>query len=196
VLCAVCKRPLHEGAAACIVCGAPTQPNSAPAVTAPGSSFVPGAVDTYAVTQPSPIPQANATATQVSAVSHAQRFAPAATAPPITVQGVTVGEGPAVPLPPTYQVQYAPNQHAPFPQGGPMPMQPVQNNYWATIAFVCGLLGLVPFFIGFALCLVAVVCGIFGISRASDLPDGRGRGFAIAGLVLGLVFLVPAGCGI
>jgi hypothetical protein len=66
----------------------------------------------------------------------------------------------------------------------------------ATASFVCGMLGLVPFWIGFTLCILAIVFGALGMQRAAFLPDARGRGLAIAGLVLGILFLLPAGCGL
>lgn len=70
------------------------------------------------------------------------------------------------------------------------------HNHAATAAFICGLLGLVPLWIGFVLCIVAIVCGIIGIQHAGRTPDQQGRSFAIAGLVLALVFILPAACGI
>jgi hypothetical protein len=70
------------------------------------------------------------------------------------------------------------------------------QNEVAVVSFVCGLLGLVPLWLGFVLCVVAIVCGIVGIQQSASLPGERGKGLAIAGLVLGLVFILPAGCGL
>jgi len=70
------------------------------------------------------------------------------------------------------------------------------QNQMATIGFVCGLLGLFPFWIGFVLCIVAIVCSGFGMQHANRLPGQRGKGLAIAGLILGIVFIVPASCGL
>lgn len=88
------------------------------------------------------------------------------------------------------------------PRSGAHPMalrgapDPARDNNLAVAALVCGLLGLLPLWVGFALCLIAIGCGIAGIQRAATLPGQRGRGMAIAGLVLGLVFLFPASCGL
>jgi hypothetical protein len=71
-----------------------------------------------------------------------------------------------------------------------------RNNSLALAAFICGVLGLVPFWIGFVLCILAIVLGSFAIQHANRLPDRRGKGLAIAGLVLGIVFLLPASCGL
>ena len=51
-------------------------------------------------------------------------------------------------------------------------------NYIAIASFVCALLGLIPFWIGFALCVLAIALGIGALWKG---PQGRGRGFAIAG---------------
>jgi hypothetical protein len=58
------------------------------------------------------------------------------------------------------------------------------------------MLGLVPLWIGFVLCIAAIVLGGFAMQHANRLPDGRGRGLAIAGLVLGICFIFPASCGL
>jgi hypothetical protein len=112
--------------------------------------------------------------------------------------------------PPGYapsNVGYAPGAPPPpVPMGYPpppayYPQQPMvgvgdRSNSLAVASFVCGILGLVPFWVGFILCVAAIVMGAFGIQQANRLPDQRGKGLAIAGLVLGIVFIVPAGCGL
>jgi hypothetical protein len=50
----------------------------------------------------------------------------------------------------------------------------------AIISLICGLLGCIPFVTG----LAAVILGIVGIKKTKD-PMVKGRGLAIAGLVLG-----------
>jgi len=97
----------------------------------------------------------------------------------------------------------APNQQlASPPQYGLAPMAPsvplapdAPGNPLATAGFICGLLGLIPFWVGFALCILAITLSAVGLAKAGTLA-GRGRGLAIAGLVLGIVFLGPAACGI
>jgi hypothetical protein len=71
-----------------------------------------------------------------------------------------------------------------------------RSNTLAVAAFICGVLGLVPFWVGFVLCIAAIVLGGFAIQHANRLPDQRGKGLAIAGLVLGIAFIVPASCGL
>ena len=73
---------------------------------------------------------------------------------------------------------------------------PVPQNQVAVVSLVCGILGLVPFWIGFILCVIAISCGVVGIQTAAKHPGEPGRGMAIAGLVLGLIFIIPAGCGL
>ena len=69
-----------------------------------------------------------------------------------------------------------------------------QKNGLAVAGFVCGLLGLFPFWIGFILCILAIIFSSIALSR-SGKRGGAGRGLAIAGLVLGIVFFVPAMLG-
>ena len=69
------------------------------------------------------------------------------------------------------------------------------SNGYAIAGLVCGLLGLFPFWIGFILCVLAIVFSGIGLSHASRY-GGVGRGPAVAGLVLGILFIVPASCGI
>jgi hypothetical protein len=162
--CAVCKRPLFEGATACIVCGAPVAPPvaTAPTVIAP---------QPYGYGTPPPRPNA----------------------PPIvdTYAPSNVGYGPRVPPAPPV-VGYP--QPMPYYPRAPAIGDP--NNSLAIASFICGILGLVPFWIGFLLCIVAIVLGGFALQHANRLPDRRGKGLAIAGLVLGIVFIAPASCGL
>ena len=83
------------------------------------------------------------------------------------------------------------------PYRAPMtPMALAQENGMAVTSFVCGLLGLVPLWIGFVLCILAVIFGVLGLQRANGVAMGKGRGLAIAGIVLGLLFVLPASCGL
>lgn len=57
----------------------------------------------------------------------------------------------------------------------------------ATAALVCGIVGLLLFFV-LALCVVAIVLGAIALSRAKEAPGpGDGRGRAVVGLVLGII---------
>lgn len=40
-------------------------------------------------------------------------------------------------------------------------------------------------------CLGAVICGVAGLRRASTEPHRRGRRYAVVGIVLGLLLLLP-----
>ncbi len=90
-----------------------------------------------------------------------------------------------------------PNALAPYPmmmQQPPMPVAQQGTPGLAIASLICGLLGLVPFWIGFILCLLAIT---FGAIVLSGTRSGQpGRGLAITGLVCGLVFLLPAACGL
>jgi hypothetical protein len=217
VNCAVCKRPLFDGATACIVCGAPVSPPAPTAGLGPAPAPRPMPItDAYAPTyrsaeapprQPAnpfapPPQQANPFAPPPQQPTangygpppqqanpfapppqHANPFAP----PP--QQAIASGYGPGVPPPPPIAA-YPAHYYAP-----PLSRSDPQNTM-ATIGFICGLLGLVPFWIGFLLCITAIVCSGFGLQHSNRLPGQRGRGLAIAGLVLGIVFIVPAGCGL
>lgn len=82
-----------------------------------------------------------------------------------------------------------PPSFPPAPPPGPQDIPYVAPPRWHTSAaavasVVLGFLGCVPFVAG----LLAVAFGVVGIRRTRD-PGIRGRGLAIAGLVLGLVSL-------
>jgi hypothetical protein len=127
------------------------------------------------------------------------------------------------PVPPTTAAPYAPTMvsgiptpppapsnalapYAPPPPYGAYPMMPPMPMSMqapmsqqgtpglAVAALICGLLGWIPFWIGFILCILAI---IFASIVLSSTPSGRpGRGLAITGLVFGLVLLLPAACGL
>ena len=93
--------------------------------------------------------------------------------------------------------------YSPPPYGyNAYPMMPVQQAPMssqgtpgmAVAALICGLLGWIPFWIGFILCILAI---IFASIVLSQTRSGQpGRGLAITGLVFGLVLLLPAACGL
>ena len=230
VNCAVCKRPLFDGATACIVCGAPVSPPGAGQgpMGAPQQQQMP-ITDAYAPTYrsaeapraqpyeaPPPNPfapqqQANPFAPQQAQQQQQQQANPFAPpqppanpfAPqqaqqqqqqvnpfaPQQAQPMANGYGPGIPPPPPITAYPAQYYAPPLSRSDP-------QNVMATVGFICGLFGLVPFWIGFMLCIAAIVCSGFGLQHSARLPGQRGRGLAIAGLVLGIVFILPAGCGL
>jgi hypothetical protein len=67
-------------------------------------------------------------------------------------------------------------------------------NSEAVAGFILGLLGYLPL-VGLACCLSGIYFSSRGLQRAAALQN-RGHGLAVAGMVLSLVFLVPAtACG-
>ncbi|HEY2365305.1 MAG TPA: DUF4190 domain-containing protein, partial [Polyangiaceae bacterium] len=103
------------------------------------------------------------------------------------------------PVPSNALAPYGP----PMPYGYPMQMPPPMSMQpmsqqgtpgLAVAALICGLLGWIPFWIGFILCILAI---IFSSIVLSNTRSGQpGRGLAITGLVFGLVLLLPAACGL
>lgn len=91
----------------------------------------------------------------------------------------------------------APYGQYPMQMPPPMSMQPMSQQGTpglAVAALICGLLGWIPFWIGFVLCILAI---IFASIVLSSTRSGQpGRGLAITGLVFGLVLLLPAACGL
>lgn len=137
---------------------------------------------------------------------------PAPVAPPARLEAPppTMHSGPMQPLAP--YAPYAPPPPAPYapPPLAPYPPPPYPMSYPGSVpaqplapqgtpglaiaALVCGLLGWIPLWIGFILCLLAITFG--GVVLAQTRPGQHGRGLAITGLVFGLVLLLPAACGL
>ncbi len=76
----------------------------------------------------------------------------------------------------------------------PGPVQVLPSNGEAIAGFIFGILGYVPL-LGFVCCLLGIYFSSKGLKRAQVL-DNSGHGLAVAGMVLSIVFLVPAtACG-
>lgn len=101
-------------------------------------------------------------------------------------------------MPPGYQPSsyYPPTSDygiPPYPPVAPTASQ--RTSGFAIASLVLGILGCTPVWIGFVLCVLAIVFGGIGISKTG--PGGAGgRGLAIAGLILGCLFLIPAAFGL
>ena len=68
------------------------------------------------------------------------------------------------------------------------------SNGEAIAGFIFGILGYVPL-LGFVCCLLGIYFSSRGLKRA-QLIENSGHGLAVAGMVLSIVFLVPAtACG-
>ena len=70
------------------------------------------------------------------------------------------------------------------------PSLPLESNAEAVAGFVLGLCGHLPL-LGFVCCLLGIYFSGRGLKRAGRLQN-RGHGLAVAGMVLSIVFLVPA----
>jgi hypothetical protein len=75
--------------------------------------------------------------------------------------------------------------------GKPAPPTPAQVNGDAVAGFVLGLLGYVPL-VGLICCLLGIYFSGRGLKQAAVLENSRGHGLALAGMVLSIVFLLPA----
>ncbi|MBO3751500.1 DUF4190 domain-containing protein [Streptosporangiaceae bacterium NEAU-GS5] len=92
--------------------------------------------------------------------------------------------------PPNYYGQQYPPYGQPAPQ--PVYVQAPQTSGLATASLVLGIIGILGGWCVFGIpCLMAIILGHLGLN---DTKDGRraGRGSAVAGLVLGYLFIVPA----
>ena len=66
------------------------------------------------------------------------------------------------------------------------------KNMPGLLAYYCGVFSLIPC-VALLLGPAAVVLGIFGLKRAAEHPEARGKGHAWAGIILGgLTFLANA----
>ncbi len=74
----------------------------------------------------------------------------------------------------------------------PVLVQPANSE--AIAGFILGILGYIPF-LGFVCCLLGIFFSSRGLKRAAQM-ENSGHGLAVAGMVLSIVFLVPAtACG-
>jgi len=85
---------------------------------------------------------------------------------------------------------YGPGQYPPAPQYGPPGYGPPpgQSNGMAVTGMVCGIIGLVLFWlpvVGWILAILGIIFGGVGIAKAN--AGGPNKGMAIAGVVLGIV---------
>jgi hypothetical protein len=146
----------------------------------------------------SPRPQPNVVITPAPMPQYGPPVPPTTAAPyaPTMHSGMPMA---APPVPSNPLVPYAPPPQYAYPMQMPPPMsmQPMSQQGTpglAVAALVCGLLGWIPFWIGFILCILAI---IFSSIVLSNTRSGQqGRGLAITGLVFGLVLLLPAACGL
>lgn len=91
------------------------------------------------------------------------------------------------------QSNYPPNMPPGMPPtmpGGRMQYQPTGGtNGFAVASLICSIVGFCAVFIGG---LLGILFGVLGISKANK-TNGRGKGMAIAGIVIGIITLVTSG---
>jgi hypothetical protein len=76
----------------------------------------------------------------------------------------------------------------------PVPVQVLPTNGEAIAGFILGILGHLPL-LGFLCCILGIYFSRRGLKRAATM-ENSGHGLAVAGMVLSIVFLVPAtACG-
>jgi hypothetical protein len=91
------------------------------------------------------------------------------------------------------QSNYPPNMPPGMPpsmRGGSMQYQPTPGtNGFAVASLICSIVGFCAVFIGG---LLGILFGVLGISKAKQ-TNGRGKGMAIAGIVIGIITLITSG---
>jgi hypothetical protein len=70
------------------------------------------------------------------------------------------------------------------------PTTALPTNGEAIAGFILGILGHLPY-LGFITCLLGIYFSSRGLKRATQL-ESSGHGLAVAGMVLSIVFLIPA----
>ena len=96
--------------------------------------------------------------------------------------------------PRTSYPNYPAYAQAPYPQMSPAVVISTKNNGMCVASLVLGILALVLCWIpiiGLILALLAVILGGAGISAVNKNPALGGKGMGIAGLVMGIISLVP-----
>ena len=73
-----------------------------------------------------------------------------------------------------------PHNHPGYPAYSYRYRPPPRTNWWAIASFVLGLIGVI---------VLSVICGVVGLRQAKR--GARGRGFAMAGLVLSALWVLP-----
>src|SRR4051812_6471877 len=70
----------------------------------------------------------------------------------------------------------------------------------ALISMILGIIAIpadIAFFAGTVLGFVAILLGMYSIATINKSPDLKGKSFALAGIILGIVsWLVAIGCGL
>lgn len=91
------------------------------------------------------------------------------------------------------QSNYPPNMPPGMPPSmprGSMQYQPTGGtNGFAVASLICSIVGFCAVFIGG---LLGILFGVMGISKANQ-TNGRGKGMAIAGIVIGIITLITSG---
>lgn len=78
-----------------------------------------------------------------------------------------------------------------YQQFGSAPSGPQRNNGMSIASLVLSLVNIIPCFWFLPLpALLGVIFGIIGKNQIAKDPSQKGRGMAIAGLVVGIVFLI------
>jgi Domain of unknown function (DUF4190) len=95
----------------------------------------------------------------------------------------------SMPPPPPSDPFPQPPGYQPYPAGAPMAAKR-GNSGMAIASLVCSLVGVIPCFWGFQILgLLGTIFGFIGLKQTKSGERG-GRGFAIAGVVIGIILLV------
>jgi hypothetical protein len=103
--------------------------------------------------------------------------------------------------PPPYQPGQPPSYQQPgfqasppgYQQFGAQPGGVQKNNGMSIASLVLSLVNIIPCFWAFPLpALLGVIFGFVGKGQIAKNPNAKGRGMAIAGIIVGIVFLIIA----
>ena len=167
--CIHCGAQIPDTAKFCIACGRPVQ--AAPATP-----------DREPIVEETPVAEPTATPEEGSAQEPVEETTPAYTPPVNASEGYKAANAqlPSSYSNPNYSSQGKATYTAPVPPA---------SNGLAIAGFVCSLI-FIPIGLGVLTAIAGLILSILGIDAAKKLPGNKGRGLAIAGMIISAVRIV------